>query len=102
MEKADRERQALFEAYPILRQLQLDFNSDVPIEQQKEEGMRFLRKHCLESLQAAKAERQLRVETLKEAHFQESRLARLREEEEERLRIELEEEVSIFANPFRL
>ena len=27
-------------------------------------------------------------------------MARLREEEEERLRIELEEEVSIFANPF--
>ena len=77
MEKADRERQALFEAYPILRQLQLDFNSDVPIEQQKEEGMRFLRKHCLESLQAAKAERQLRVEALREAHF-----ARLKEEEE--------------------
>ena len=77
MEKADRERQALFEAYPILSKLQLDFNSDVPIEQQKEEGMRFLRKHCLESLKAAKAERQLRVEALREAHF-----ARLKEEEE--------------------
>ena len=77
MEKADRERQALFDAYPILSKLQLDFNSDVPIEQQKEEGMRFLRKHCLESLKAAKAERQLRVEALREAHF-----ARLKEEEE--------------------
>ena len=39
--------------------------------------MRFLRKHCLESLKAAKAERQLRVEALREAHF-----ARLKEEEE--------------------
>ena len=58
MEKADRERQALFEAYPILRQLQLDFNSYKPIEQQKEEG--------LESLQEAMLERQLRVQAAKE------------------------------------
>ena len=32
--------------------------------------MRFLRKHCLESLQEAMLERQLRVEALREAHLE--------------------------------
>ena len=49
-----------------MRQLQLDFNSYKPIEQQKEEGMKFLRKHCLESLQEAMLEYQLRVQAAKE------------------------------------
>ena len=40
----------------------LDFNSDVSLEEQKEAGMRYLRKHCQSIIETAKVERQVRIE----------------------------------------
>jgi hypothetical protein len=45
-----------------LAKLILDFNSDVSLEEQKEAGMRYLRKHCQGIIETAKVERQVRIE----------------------------------------
>ena len=73
---------------PILEKLKLDFNSDVPLDEQKEEGMKYLREHCQDFIETAKSERAVRVEhaladfRLRE---EEKEAARLREEEDDRL-----------------
>lgn len=45
---------------PILEHVKLDWNSDVPIEEQKEAGLKYMRQHCHEILEAAKAARRAR------------------------------------------
>lgn len=93
-----------------MEKLKLDFNSDVPLDKQKEEGMKYLREHCQDFIETAKSERAVRVEhalaefrlreeekeALEAKLREEEELARLREEEEDRLaRLrEEEEEVS--------
>lgn len=93
-----------------MEKLKLDFNSDVPLDEQKEEGMKYLREHCQDFIETAKSERAVRVEhaladfrlreeekeALEAKLREEEELARLREEEEDRLaRLrEEEEEVS--------
>lgn len=52
--------------------------------------MYVLRKYCLEFIQEAQSERQIRVDRAKDEHFariEEEKEVRLREEEEERLRM---------------
>ena len=84
-----------------MKKLKLDFNSDVPLDKQKEEGMKYLREHCQDFIETAKSERAVRVEhALAEFRLREEEKealeAKLREEEEDRLaRLrEKEEEVS--------
>jgi hypothetical protein len=73
----------------------LDFNSDVSLEEQKEAGMRYLRKHCQGIIETAKVERQVRMEHARDALLEEERL---REEEDMRRKKELElQEESRFA-----
>ena len=45
-----------------MEKLKLDFNSDVPLDEQKEEGMKYLREHCQDFIETAKSERAVRVE----------------------------------------
>ena len=93
-----------------MEKLKLDFNSDVPLDEQKEEGMKYLLEHCQDFIETAKSERAVRVEhaladfrlreeekeALEAKLREEEESARLREEEEDRLaRLrEEEEEVS--------
>ena len=72
-------------AAPILAKLKLDFDSDVPVEEQKEAGRRLLKEHCEGFLAAARAGRKERVDRDREA-------IEKREEEEARLRLQREEE----------
>jgi hypothetical protein len=73
----------------------LDFNSDVSLEEQKEAGMRYLRKHCQGIIETAKVERQVRMEHARDALLEEERF---REEEDLRRKKELElQEESRFA-----
>ena len=51
---------------PILQRLRLDFNSDVPIEEQKEAGMKFLRQHCQDKSERAECVRHAREVFLNE------------------------------------
>ena len=45
-----------------MAKLMLDFNSDVSLVEQKEAGLRYLRKHCQGIIVTAKVERQDRIE----------------------------------------
>ena len=56
---------------PILEKLKLDFDSDVPLEEQKKEGMNFLREHYRKLIEAAMSERAERVKHAREAYLKE-------------------------------
>ena len=56
---------------PILEKFKFDFNSDQPLDEQELEGCKRLRKYCLESIEAAREERQARVEEAYQAQLQE-------------------------------
>ena len=80
---------------PLLAKFMLDFNSDVSLEEQKEAGMKYLRKHCQGIIETAKVERQVRMEHARDDLLEEKRL---REEEDLRYKMELElQEESRFA-----
>jgi hypothetical protein len=80
---------------PLLAKFMLDFNSDVSLEEQKEAGMKYLRKHCQGIIETAKVERQVRMEHARDALLKEKRL---REEDDLRCEMELElQEESRFA-----
>ena len=81
IEDANRERDEIIEMEPLLEKLKFDFNSDIPLEEQKAAGMKFLHEHCQEFLKTAKAERREKVKAEKEAQ-----LARLKAEEKARRR----------------
>mmetsp|Transcript_6805 Transcript_6805/g.15512 ORF Transcript_6805/g.15512 Transcript_6805/m.15512 type:complete len:1196 (-) Transcript_6805:237-3824(-) len=101
IEDANREREEMIEMEPLLETMQFDFNSDTSLEDQKDAGMKLLRKHCLEFVESAKTERLVRVEHAREAHLarlkneedacrreEEARLVRLKEEDAARHREE--------------
>ncbi len=67
---------------PILEKFKFDFNSDEPLDVQELEGNKRLRKYCLESVEAAKEEREIRVEEAREAYQ-----AQMKEEEELRIQV---------------
>lgn len=73
---------------PLLEKLKLDFNSDVPLEEQMEEGMKFLRQRCHDFIETAKTERQVRVQHARDAYLEE---ARVREEKTRALKLVEEE-----------
>lgn len=50
---------------PILEKFKFDFNSDAPLDEQELEGNKRLHKYCLERLEAAKDDREARVEEAK-------------------------------------
>ncbi|KAL9185978.1 hypothetical protein ACHAXT_005216 [Thalassiosira profunda] len=81
IEEADRERDEMIEQEPVLEHVKLDWNSDIPIEEQKEAGMTYMRQHCHDFLETAKAERQVRgaakffEEKAREEAAEETRLA---------------------------
>ena len=77
-------------AEPLLEKLKLDFNSDVSVEEQKEAGMNCLRRHCLDYLETAKIERQVRMEHAMDAYLEGVRL-----HEQEELQRRKEEEVRL-------
>ena len=80
---------------PLLAKFMLDFNSDVSLEEQKEAGMKHLRKHCQGIIETAKVERQVRLEHARDALLEDKRL---REEEDLRRKKEAElQEESRFA-----
>ena len=81
IDNANRERGEIIEMEPLLEKLKFDFNSDIPLEEQKAAGMKFLHQHCQEFLKTAKAERREKVKAEKEAQ-----LARLKAEEKARRR----------------
>ena len=56
---------------PILEKLKLDFDSDVPLEEQKKEGMNFLREHYRKLIEAAMSERAERVKHAREEYLKE-------------------------------
>ena len=62
---------------PILEKFKFDFNSDQPLDEQELEGCKRLRKYCLESIEAAKEERQARVEEAYQAQLQEEEELRI-------------------------
>ena len=54
---------------PFLEKCKFDFNSDVSLEEQREQGMILLRKHCQDFIDATKVSRDGRVEDVREAHL---------------------------------
>lgn len=69
IEDANRERDEIIEMEPFLEKLKFDFTSDIPLEEQKAAGMKFLHQHCQEFLKTAKAERREKVKAEKEAQL---------------------------------
>ena len=69
IEDANRERDEIIEMEPLLEKLKFDFNSDIPLEEQKAAGMKFLHQHCQEFLKTAKAERREKIKAEKEAQL---------------------------------
>jgi len=94
---ANRERDEIIEMEPILEKLKLDFNSDVSLEEQKEAGMKFLRQHCQDFIETAKAERVVRLEYAKEAYLKEQKAL-----QEEEIRRENDAQEARFAEEERL
>lgn len=76
---------------PILEKFKFDFNSDEPLDVQELEGNKRLRKYCLEYIEAAKEEREARVDEAREA-YQAHKM-------EEQLRIQVST-FSIIPRPF--
>ena len=75
--------------------LKLDFNSEVSLEEQKEAGMNFLKKHCEDFIETARAGRKVRVDHARELHQERLAAIKHQEEEEARLRLEQQEEARI-------
>jgi hypothetical protein len=75
-------------AEPLLEKLKLDFHSDVSMEERKEAGIKYLRTHCLDFLETAKIERQVRMEHARDAYLEK---VRLREQEEAQRKMEKDE-----------
>ena len=78
---------------PLLEKFTLDFDSGVSFEDQKQAGMKSLRKACLNFLDEAKVERQARLEHAKEAHLREQ-VQRIKDREEYFARIEEETKIA--------
>ena len=75
---------------PFLENVKYDHGSSIPLNDQAKEGMALLNKYCLEFIQEAQAERQIRVDQAKDAHFarvEEEEEAMRQKEEKERLRL---------------
>eukprot|EP00804_Cyclotella_cryptica_P008476 CCRYP_003985-RA/>CCRYP_003985-RA protein AED:0.05 eAED:0.05 QI:123/1/1/1/1/1/9/250/1108 len=92
---ADREKDEVISREPFLKNIQYDHGSPFPLNDQAKKGMALLSKYCLEFIQEAQTERQIRVDKAKDEHFarkEEEKEVRRREEEEERLRIAEKEE----------
>lgn len=62
-----------------MNNIQLNHESSVPLNDQAREGMTILRKHCLEFILEAQAERQVLVDKAKDKYQ-----ARIEQEEEQR------------------
>ncbi len=84
---------------PLLAKFMLDFNSDVSLKEQKEAGMKYLRKHCQGIIETAKVERQVRMEHARDAYLEE---ARLREQEELQRRKEVDQRLAMREEERRL
>ncbi len=79
-----------------MEKLKLEFNSDVSLEEQKVAGIKYLRMHCLDFIETAKIERQVRMKHARDVYLEGVRLheqeeLQRRKEEEERL-AKIEEE----------
>ncbi|KAL9181784.1 hypothetical protein ACHAXT_012127 [Thalassiosira profunda] len=70
VEEANRKRDEMIDEEPVLERVKLDWNSDIPIEEQKEAGMAYMRQHCHDILETARAVRQARVESARAEFFE--------------------------------
>ncbi len=82
-----------------MEKLRLNVNSDVSLGEQKEAGITFLRRHCLDFLESAKIERQVRMEHARAAYLEEERL---REQEELQRKKERNERLARMEEELRL
>lgn len=82
-----------------MEKLRLDVNLDVSLEEQKEAGIKYLRRHCLEFLETARTERRARMEHARDSYLEE---VRLREQEELQRKKEKNERLARMDEEIRL